>query len=32
MCEALLIAGDYGLPFAGGPRKMDETVTTLEVR
>ncbi len=32
MCEALLIAGDCGLPFASGPRKMADTVTTLEVR
>jgi hypothetical protein len=32
MCEALLIAGDYGLPFADGPWKMAETTTALEVR
>jgi hypothetical protein len=32
MCEALLIAGNCGLPFASGPRKMADPVTTLEVR
>jgi hypothetical protein len=32
MCEALLIAGDCGLPSASSPRKMAHTVTTQEVR
>jgi hypothetical protein len=32
MCEALLIAGNCVLPFASGPRKMADPVTTLEVQ